>query len=177
MDQANRRCTVDVRRQGYARSSFCDKPSLLDAPFPICRAHAIEVFLHMRETLDVAMADPTRMAEATEAAQLGWYDDAVGPHRTWVNQERERAKEREHCVYYLQLNGLIKIGTTSLLRLRLRKYPPGYVLLVTEPGSFATERTRHKQFKKSLVDGQREWFTPTKDLLAHIASLQADATV
>lgn len=74
-------------------------------------------------------------------------------------------------VYYVEWNGLIKIGTTIRLAGRMRSL--GGQLLVTEPGSYAVETERHRQFAASkAAHGGREWFHPTADLRDHIRVLQ-----
>jgi hypothetical protein len=116
----------------------------------------------MRDELTRATSDPERMAEAQQAASLAYYDDVTGPMRQW-------ARKRDPKVYYVKHNDLIKIGTSAFLRQRLHQYPPGSVLLATEPGGTELERHRLLQFRASRVRG--EWFRPTADLMAHIESL------
>ena len=161
MDQTGRRCTVERRN-----SRFCNQPSIEDAPFPICGRHARELYMHVRDTIGDVLSDPIRRAGIVDEVRLATYDDVMGPHLQWV-------RDRDPKVYYLRLNDLIKIGTTGNLKSRLSSYPPGCVLLATEPGSTETEAQRHAQFARYRVRG--EWFRPGESLLAHIATLVAAA--
>lgn len=79
-------------------------------------------------------------------------------------------------VYYMRINGQIKIGYTANLRQRSRHYPPGTELLAVEPGTTETERKRHGQFVRDLARG-REWFRESDDLHAHIEKLAAEFPV
>lgn len=74
-------------------------------------------------------------------------------------------------VYYLRINGHIKIGYTSDLRQRSRSYPPGSELLAIEPATKATERERHQDFARYLERG-REWFRESEVLVEHMAALK-----
>src|SRR5690606_22269051 len=76
-------------------------------------------------------------------------------------------------VYYMRINGRIKIGYTANLRQRSRNYPPGTELLAVEPGTRELERQRHARFSRSLAQG-REWFAESDELMEHIRVL-ADA--
>ena len=80
-------------------------------------------------------------------------------------------------VYYLgdPDTQLVKIGTTKKLRTRVRKIRdrgrPRVLLLATEPGWYALERLRHKEYARWNVDlgtGEREWFTKAPLLMRHI---------
>lgn len=68
-------------------------------------------------------------------------------------------------VYYIEFNGLIKIGTSYDPRVRLMELPWKKLLLL-EPGSYETESKRHKQFRESNEFG--EWFRKSDDLLEFI---------
>ena len=76
----------------------------------------------------------------------------------------------EGWVYYMRINGRIKIGYTTNLRQRSRNYPPGTELLAVEPGDRDLEVRRHAQFSRSLAQG-REWFAESEDLVQHISAL------
>lgn len=70
-------------------------------------------------------------------------------------------------VYYMGINGQIKIGYTTNLRQRSSAYPPGTELLAVEPGTPELEKQRHNQFSRHLARG-REWFADNPALTAHI---------
>lgn len=79
-------------------------------------------------------------------------------------------------VYYMRINGQIKIGYTTNLPQRSRNYPPGTELLAVEPGTSYTERDRHQQFHRDRVRG-REWFNPSESVMAHINELASQYPV
>lgn len=73
-------------------------------------------------------------------------------------------------VYYVRLDGVIKIGFTKNLDRRLRELGPTATLLATEPGTLKLERQRHQHFGKDLILG-REWFTESDELTTWINTL------
>ncbi len=79
-------------------------------------------------------------------------------------------QEGDGLVYYMRINGRIKIGYTSNLLQRSRNYPPGTELLAVEPGTRETEALRHNQFSRSLAQG-REWFAESDPIKAHVTAL------
>lgn len=144
-------CTVQ-RRNGH----FCDAPAWPDAPFPICRRHAIKLFLHMDYL--------TRHQTNCEARR------AFGEIE-YRRQGDESAEKSQIIVYYVQVGQLVKIGMTTDLRQRLYHYPPDSKLLAYELGNSHLEVRRHDQFKHLLRYGN-EWFTMGPDLDAHITKLR-----
>lgn len=72
------------------------------------------------------------------------------------------------AVYYAELDGLIKIGTTRQLAERMRQLRAN--LLAWEQGSTGHECRRHRQFAEYRIHG--EWFAPGLHLLAHIIGLR-----
>ncbi len=80
-------------------------------------------------------------------------------------------------VYYLQRsNGDIKIGTTIRYpdrRTQLGQRHGPLVLAALEPGYFALEAHRHRQFADLRVDPIAEWFRPGDDLIDHILLILA----
>jgi hypothetical protein len=75
-------------------------------------------------------------------------------------------------VYYIRINGRIKIGYAKDVRARTRHYPPGSELLAVEPGTPQNERERHQDFNRFLVEG-REWFTESPAITEHIRNVRA----
>lgn len=88
--------------------------------------------------------------------------------------ERKQRREETDVVYYLRQGDHIKIGTTKDINRRLREYPPGTELLVTETGSYLRERERLEQFRDDLRHGN-EWFAPSPALMDHINALRGAA--
>lgn len=89
----------------------------------------------------------------------------------WTGPTRD--PNPDGLVYYLLIDGLVKIGFTTRLEERLSAYPPHAKLLATEPGKKALEAQRHKQLRHSLSRG-REWFIVSDEVNAHIATVVAE---
>ena len=102
-----------------------------------------------------------------------------------INEQNRRLKERdaakavakirrgdpsEGFVYYIRINGQIKIGYAADVTARMRHYPPGSELLAVEPGTLQLERERHIEFANDLERG-REWFGESARLIRHMASV------
>lgn len=75
-------------------------------------------------------------------------------------------------VYYIRRSSVIKIGTTTKLRARMRELMPDEVLAL-EPGSYQRENEMHQRFDH-LRYGNTEYFRPAPDLLAHIEAVTAE---
>lgn len=110
------------------------------------------------------------IAHAVSAARLKLEHD-LGLERQ--GRKRTEREAREAVVYYVTFGDRIKIGTTTNLRQRLADTQYDR-LLATEPGGYAVERQRHRQFGHLRVTTRgREWFSASPDLLAFIATLPA----
>lgn len=69
----------------------------------------------------------------------------------------------------------VKIGTTTQIRHRFLALAPTHrkvVLLATEPGGYALERSRHRQFKSLCAHG--EWFRKAPILMEHIGAVRLE---
>lgn len=78
-------------------------------------------------------------------------------------------------VYYVRrANGDIKIGTSKQFDARLialiREHGDLEVLAI-EPGYYDHEADRHDEYRDVRIRPDREWFRPSAELLAHIATL------
>lgn len=76
-------------------------------------------------------------------------------------------------VYYLELDGLIKIGFSKDVKKRMRQYAPTAKLLAAEPGTLNVERERHQHFAAYLARG-REWFRDVPELRDWITTLRTE---
>ncbi|MFJ2848313.1 GIY-YIG nuclease family protein [Streptomyces rubiginosohelvolus] len=111
----------------------------------------------------------------TAAVKLGQFE-----HRRWTmadgnsfRADRVPADSRHNpVVYYVRRGALIKIGTTTDLRRRMREILPEE-LLALEPGSIGIENDRHRQFSALRVPGQREWFHAGPVLQEHVLDMRA----
>ena len=138
--------------------AFCDRESLPDAPFPICVIHAAEVLRYLNSVVTDggAAVEAVRAIEGVDAPSILIPD------------------EDEPLVYYLRVGDHIKIGHSTNFTVRRRQYPPDAELLAVEFGDTALELQRHRQFRKDLAM-RREWFKPSRELMAHIKELADEA--
>ncbi|WP_338182903.1 GIY-YIG nuclease family protein [Jatrophihabitans sp.] len=134
----------------------CGSPIMRNAPVPVCSVHGavISEFFSQQDMIELARATLMAQQEAAPSPRLP--DNAP----------------RSSVVYYVQLDAIVKIGTTIDLAQRLRAYPPHARLLVTEPGGYTLERKRLRQFNEYLRAGH-EWFDPGPRLREHIEKLMA----
>ena len=88
---------------------------------------------------------------------------------------REAAYADQSQVYYVRIGEHVKIGYSTNLKQRisqLRLQPTA--LLATEPGGRELEKERHRQFSADRIVSNREDFTLSPRLLAHIDALLAE---
>lgn len=74
---------------------------------------------------------------------------------------------RRSVVYYVERDGLVKIGTSTQVEQRVKALRGR--LLAVEPGGHNRESQLHERFEHLRVMG--EWHRPEPDLLDHIATL------
>jgi hypothetical protein len=135
----------------------------------LCRPHANHVRQRIesherreadRVNRDITTREATRQRNA-EKLDAGQHIDTTSRHLVpgWV--------------YYVLIDGLIKIGFAKDVPARLRQYPPTAQLLAVEPGTLQVERRRHQQFGLALTKG-REWFADTPELRQWVAKVIAE---
>lgn len=148
----------------YEDLNFCDADSMPDSPFPICSRHALNLFRRMAKALDEA--DPVYGFENVKPVQFAPEDKKLARNY----RSKTAARERREIVYYLLVDGLVKIGYSSNFKNRLKGYPPHAHILGTEQGGRDLERVRLRQFEH-LRASRYEWFHPGAELRAHIETL------
>lgn len=159
---AGTRCTIQ-----RGNGSFCDGEGWPDAPFPICRHHAVKLYIEMR---------------GIHAGALRREIDMLPPLNpiatlTPSNLERDSAKHKaklaeRSVVYYVRIGDAIKIGFTSDLTARMSQIRVDRAnVLAAEPGGRELEAKRHEQFSEIRI-GQREDFKPTLALIRHIEAVR-----
>ncbi|MEH3033348.1 MAG: GIY-YIG nuclease family protein [Aeromicrobium erythreum] len=82
-------------------------------------------------------------------------------------ERRERQRSQPGWIYYVLIDGRIKIGYSVDVKRRLASYPFDSPLLAMHPGTKQTETEMHQKFAGSKAAG-REWFLDTPELRAHI---------
>lgn len=143
------------------------------------------ILLSIMVRVGVEMAEYGLDARSDEGQQLAarvirgrmtkrdsWYDS------TPEALERQAAIERSAgtaFVYYLDLYGTaIKIGTSTNVLQRIKSLRRSTIhLLALEPGGYAVEKMRHRQFSRERHESGLEDFSRSPRLLAHIERLTA----
>jgi hypothetical protein len=129
---------------------------------------------------DVSLPEAYRAVFIRAIQDAGLVQDAQEVTRATF--EEARRLRHASVVYFVERQGLIKIGTSRRLKARLEsishgacKMPDGMApgpvnLLATMPGDQRTESSYHHRFRRQRVAG--EWFRPNKALLRLIEDLQ-----
>lgn len=71
-------------------------------------------------------------------------------------------------IYFVRIDGLVKVGWSSKLADRIRNYGPKAELLANYPGTRADEAALHRQLTPARHSG-REWYSETDIICAFIA--------
>lgn len=128
---------------------------------PLCVYHALLVHEAVRQSTT---------APVTNAKAL------VAEKRQADRERREQlARTRGQLpgwIYYIRIDGKVKIGYSADVRQRMRDYPPESELLAVHPGTRDLEADMHRRFVGSRAAG-REWFRETPDLTEHIGQVVA----
>ncbi len=129
----------------------------------------MRVWLH--SALGVGMAVPASAANLGRELQNGFAE--LG----------KRVSAPKSVVYFMEREGLVKIGVTKNIDKRIREVSRGSAmpkgmtvgpvrLLGTIPGAYDEERALHKKFWRYRVGG--EWFTYERQVKEHIDQLLED---
>lgn len=137
---------------------------------PLCEEHALEVFDR------VIISKPTGYLEARQNGAIAMQqlqEIQAQERRDRMIRRIKEAKTTAGWVYYIRIDGQIKIGWTGDVERRTRAYPPSSELLATHPGTKQVESDMHKKFAHLKTHG-REWFREDPALDAHIAKVHVD---
>lgn len=114
----------------------------------ICEKHAGDIWLYV-ETRDTEQCD-----KAIPGAEAREY------HRADLRKKRAVARRKPTAhgeIYFVLVDGLVKVGWTSKLADRIRAYGPKAVVLANYPGTRSDEATLHRQLTPARAHG-REWY-------------------
>lgn len=153
-DQERRRQEVNQRvRWSACLVPLCDMgvlnadelPNDAEKRIPLCGWHLAmawrQVELHEGRS-GIAKATEQLAAEAAEREEAA---------------KRRRLARQDGHIYYVRLNGLIKVGWSREVLTRLRAYGPDVEILCTHVGSRQDETTLHRNLRPFLARG-REWY-------------------
>ncbi len=129
----------------------------------ICLTCQVEIM----SNLETVVPMPELSIAQRVAERKRWEDERA--ERKAIAPLKKRTPDAEGLVYYIRINGQVKIGYTANLKQRSRNYPPGSELLAVEPGSKDLEAQRHRQFARDLARGRE--FQESATLTEHIAGL------
>lgn len=134
---------------------------LPEPDIPICRHHAIKIFLRYREEFGDSVA-------SVLGERLDKREQRRDPTAFGHAKRRDEALVAQSQVYYVRIGDHIKIGYTVNLRTRCSQLRVDVSrVMATEPGGRKLEQERHQQFAAERV-GRREDFNPSPRLLEHI---------
>lgn len=133
----------------HARATYAPNQRDHRTRLPLCWEHLAvahaEAVWYKTDELMIAAAAQVIDRKRTEMETL----DAAAK-KAWL------AKSDGH-MYYVRLNGLIKVGWTRDLNDRLRAYGPGVEILCHYPATRQDETNLHRQLRPFLAKG-REWY-------------------
>lgn len=167
---------------GLCSWTGCDETLLVDTwdanldhaieTTPLCFTHATRIWAIMEKELE---QQEKMSALDNEQDILKWWKASEERKEVAKQRRRDTISDRKRhpgCVYYLALDGHIKIGWTQHLEQRLKAYPPGAELLASHDGSMETESHFHEKFKVYRSKG-REWYKQAQPIMEHIERLRA----
>lgn len=118
---------------------------------PLCLRH---LFVAQRQAANVADHDAEVAVEALAKV--------IEKRQVKIDAEAERAK-REHlakttgAIYFVRLNGLVKVGWSRTVDARLQAYGPDVEVLCIYPATRNDETCLHRQLTPARARG-REWY-------------------
>lgn len=144
----------------------------VDLRLPVCSYHAVII----KRQIDPAW-DDEGLIELRSDYQA---------HREQVRDGSQRAASIDSNggsskgqLYFVRLNGLVKVGWSAELVKRLKAYGPDVEILCHYPGTRQDETLMHRQLKPYLAKG-REWFEDCKvieDIVAGIVRQHGPPTL
>lgn len=151
------------REAGECQMPLCSQPAIQadGGSLGICLPCSFPVIDYWDSLKGTIEADQARegLRERRVTQQL---------HEIYLGEkERESRRNRPGWIYYVLIDGRIKIGYSVDVKKRLTAYPFDSPLLAMHPGTKQLEAEMHKKFAGSRAAG-REWFLDTDELRSHI---------
>lgn len=149
-----------------------DRQRDVDLRLPVCTHHAVII----KRQIDPAWDDEGVM-DARRDAQVHREQIRYGSQRAAVIDANGGSSKGQ--LYFVRLNGLVKVGWSAELVKRLKAYGPDVEILCHYPGTRQDETLMHRQLKPYLAKG-REWFEDCKvveDIVAGIVQQHGPPTL
>lgn len=137
----------------------------VDQRLPICTYHAVIV---KRQIDPVWNDEPVR----NDRYKVQLHRDQVRDGLNRTLDIADAANADNGWIYFLRLNGLIKVGWSSQLTNRLKAYGPDVAVLCHYPATRTDETLLHRQLRPYLAKG-REWYEDCKLIEDMVTSLIA----
>jgi len=154
-------CGTELRSYGLLEHYHRDKRDPEHA-LPLCYTHAVVVWQQVQRNKHESLImetneDLLRRARAKQMAE----DEAA---------KQRRMADRNGKIYFVRLNGLIKVGWSRDVNDRLRAYGPEVEVLCIYPGSRDDETYLHRQLRPVLARG-REWYEDHPIVTDYVAKM------
>lgn len=139
-----------------------DKPSRRDhtTALPLCIRHLGTAFVQANHRADDALmvnAVTLVLERRAEKAEAFERDEK----KAWLERN-------DGHIYFVRLNGLVKVGWSRAVHQRLRAYGPLADVLCIYPGTRTDETNLHRQLRPVLARG-REWYEDCKIIADFVA--------
>lgn len=118
------------------------------------------------------------MVAARQHYARRWVEHEVAEERR-SNTIEENDGAEQGQIYFVRLNGMIKVGWSSKLRSRLKSYGASAEILCHYPASRPEERDLHRQLRPYLAMG-REWYQECQllvDVVAGVIQRHGEPTI
>lgn len=145
----------------------------VDQELPVCRRHttiiAKQAEPHWNDPDVLEMRQQFAFRRVTVETQ----------HERTVDLQHENAGAEQGQIYFLRLNGIIKVGWSKKLRSRLKAYGASAEVLCHYPATRQEETDLHRSLRPYLTKG-REWYAECRlidDLIAAVIEKHGPPTV
>lgn len=145
----------------------CRDESTDKADVPLCTQHALRAWMLLNRAVQEDLDGARGLAKAADRER-----EFFAEQRRQKREATARDRRPGH-VYYLRLDGRIKIGWSSDLKQRLSTYAPTATLLATHAGTLHDEQELHRTFAYCRTHG-REWYDPSPGLMDHIETVRRE---
>lgn len=131
------------------------RPRKVTEALPICRRH--ETIIHKQTQPHWQEVDYLAMRERLARQRV--VEEIKAERKADLAHESHGAVQGQ--IYFVRINGLVKVGWASKLRSRLKSYGASAEILCHFPASRPDETLLHRQLRPYLAKG-REWYQDCK---------------